>query len=110
MAGLSQLGNSLYRGDVSYNIVGRRKAWYLVSAILIILSIATLGVRGLNLGIEFKGGAEFSVPLTVANDVSVCRLVKLCLPQARHRQPSQSLVATQFEFKLQHFPRRHLTH
>ena len=71
MAGLSQLGNSLYRGDVSYNIVGRRKAWYLVSAILIILSIATLGVRGLNLGIEFKGGAEFSVPLTVANDESV---------------------------------------
>ena len=71
MAGLSQLGNSLYRGDVSYNIVGHRKAWYLVSAILIILSIATLGVRGLNLGIEFKGGAEFSVPLTVANDESV---------------------------------------
>ena len=71
MAGLSQLGNSLYRGDVSYNIVGRRKAWYLVSATLIILSIATLGVRGLNLGIEFKGGAEFSVPLTVANDESV---------------------------------------
>ena len=71
MASLSQLGNSLYRGDKSYDIVGRRKAWYLISAILIILSIATLGVRGLNLGIEFKGGAEFSVPLEVANDESV---------------------------------------
>ncbi len=71
MASLSQLGNSLYRGDVSYNIVGRRKTWYLVSAILITLSIATLGVRGLNLGIEFKGGAEFSVPLASANDQSV---------------------------------------
>jgi preprotein translocase subunit SecF len=71
MANLSQLGNSLYRGDVSYNIVGRRKVWYLVSAILIALSIATLGVRGLNLGIEFKGGAEFSVPLASANDQSV---------------------------------------
>ena len=71
MASLSQLGNSLYRGDVSYNIVGRRKAWYLVSAILIVLSLATLGVRGLNLGIEFKGGAEFSVPLSVANDEDI---------------------------------------
>jgi len=71
MASLSQLGNSLYRGDVSYNIVGRRKAWYLVSAILIVLSIATLGSRGLNLGIEFKGGAEFSVPLEQANDASI---------------------------------------
>lgn len=71
MVNLSQLGNSLYRGDVSYNIVGRRKAWYIVSAVLIVFSIATLGVRGLNLGIEFKGGAEFSVPLNAADDASV---------------------------------------
>ena len=71
MASLSRLGNSLYRGDVSFNIVGRRKAWYAVSGILLILSIATLGVRGLNLGIEFKGGAEFSVPVAQANDESV---------------------------------------
>ena len=35
------------------------------------LSISTLGVQKLNLGIEFKGGAEFSVPLDVADDQSV---------------------------------------
>jgi preprotein translocase subunit SecF len=73
MASLSQLGNGLYRGDISYNIVGRRKAWYIVSAILVVLSLATLGVRGLNLGIEFKGGAEFSVPLTVASDEDIAQ-------------------------------------
>ena len=73
MASLSQLGNSLYRGDVSYNFVGRRKVWYFVSAVLVILSLATLGIRGLNLGIEFKGGAEFSVPLASANDQSVSK-------------------------------------
>lgn len=71
MAGLGDLGNRLYRGDVSYNIVGRRKLWYLVSAVLLVLSIATLAVRGLNLGIEFKGGAEFSVPVASATDASV---------------------------------------
>jgi len=73
MASLSQLGNSLYRGDVSYDFVGRRKVWYLVSGVLVILSLATLGIRGLNLGIEFKGGAEFSVPLASANDQSVSK-------------------------------------
>jgi len=73
MASLSQLGNSLYRGEVSLNIVGRRRAWYLISAILIALSISTLGVQKLNLGIEFKGGAEFSVPLAVADDSSVTK-------------------------------------
>ena len=71
MAGLGDLGNRLYRGDVSYNIVGRRKLWYLVSAVLLVLSIATLAIRGLNLGIEFKGGAEFSVPVASASDSSV---------------------------------------
>jgi preprotein translocase subunit SecF len=71
MTNLSQLGNSLYRGDVSLNIVGRRRTWYLISAVLIVLSISTLGVQKLNLGIEFKGGAEFSVPLDVADDQSV---------------------------------------
>ena len=73
MASLSQLGNGLYRGDVSLNIVGRRRTWYLISAILIVLSISTLGVQKLNLGIEFKGGAEFSVPLVGANDASVTK-------------------------------------
>ena len=73
MANLSQLGNGLYRGDVSLNIVGRRRTWYLLSAIFIVLSISTLGVQKLNLGIEFKGGAEFSVPLAVANDASVTK-------------------------------------
>ena len=71
MPSLSQLGNGLYRGEVSLNIVGRRKAWYLISALLILLSITTLGVQKLNLGIEFKGGAEFSVPLATANNESI---------------------------------------
>ncbi len=56
------LGAKLYRGEVSYNIVGRKKFWYSVSAALIVLALVGLLVRGLNLGIEFKGGAEFYVP------------------------------------------------
>ena len=71
MAGLGTLGNRLYRGEVSYNIVGRRKLWYSVSAILVLFSIAILGIRGLNLGIEFKGGAEFSVPVASASESSI---------------------------------------
>lgn len=59
MKGLSNLGNELYRGQKSFNIVGSRKIWYTVSAILLSLSFAILGSRGLNLSIEFKGGAEF---------------------------------------------------
>src|SRR6188768_3375564 len=62
MSRLSVLGHRLYSGEVSYNIVGQRRRWYVISAILVGLSLLSLGFRGLNLGIEFSGGAEFQVP------------------------------------------------
>ncbi len=54
----------LYRGDLSYNIVGNRKRWYKLSAIILLLALVGLFGRGLNFGIEFQGGAEFQVPAT----------------------------------------------
>lgn len=54
--------NKLYRGEVSYDIVGRTKLWYTISAVILLLAIVGLTVRGLNLGIEFRGGAEFVTP------------------------------------------------
>lgn len=70
---LGDLGNRLYRGDKSFNIVGKRKVWYSVSAVLLALSFAVLGIRGLNLGIEFKGGAEFTVPASNATTETVTK-------------------------------------
>jgi preprotein translocase subunit SecF len=59
MTKVGDFGGRLYRGEVSYDIVGRRKRWYVLSAVLIMIAVVGMGVRGLNLGIEFKGGAEF---------------------------------------------------
>jgi preprotein translocase subunit SecF len=61
MSRLGALGARLYHGEASYDFVGKRKIWYSVSAAIIVIVIAGLGLRGLNLGIEFKGGAEFQV-------------------------------------------------
>lgn len=62
MSRLGSLGHKLYSGEVSYDIVGRRKKWYMVSAVLLLVAISGILFRGLNLGIEFSGGAEFYVP------------------------------------------------
>ena len=61
MAKLSGLGGRLYSGETSFNIVENRKRWYSLSAIFIIVSFFALFVQGLHLGIEFKGGASFTV-------------------------------------------------
>lgn len=50
------------RPRTNIDVIGRRKWWYLLSGALIVLSLAGIGMRGLNLGVEFRGGAEFVVP------------------------------------------------
>ncbi|MDX6223698.1 MAG: preprotein translocase subunit SecF [Frankiales bacterium] len=55
-------GARLYRGEKSYDIVGRRRRWYTASGVIIVISLASLLFRGLNLGIEFKGGVLFNPP------------------------------------------------
>jgi preprotein translocase subunit SecF len=59
---LRTLGQRLYQGKISYDFVGKRKTWYTISAVILIITIGSLVFRGLNLGIEFRGGAEFSIP------------------------------------------------
>jgi len=51
------------------NFVGYRKWWYLLSGVVIVAGMISFGFRGLNLGIDFKGGnlfeIEFEKTLTV---------------------------------------------
>jgi preprotein translocase subunit SecF len=62
MSRLGNLGGRLYRGDVSYDFVGRQKRWYILSGIVLLIAIVSLVTKGLTLGIEFKGGAAFQLP------------------------------------------------
>ncbi|MBO4256514.1 protein translocase subunit SecF [Streptomyces griseorubiginosus] len=62
MSKLGSLGARLHRGEVGYDFVGNRKIWYGVSILITITAILGLTVRGLNMGIEFQGGAVFTTP------------------------------------------------
>lgn len=61
MSKLSGIGGRLYRGETSIDFIGKRRRWYSISALFILLSIAALSLQGLHLGIEFKGGSSFTV-------------------------------------------------
>jgi len=61
MSSFAQFGNELYSGKRSFDIVGRQKTWYAVSLVLLILASIGLFGRGLNVGLEFRGGSEFRV-------------------------------------------------
>ncbi|MFI8964407.1 protein translocase subunit SecF [Streptomyces sp. NPDC053493] len=68
MSKLGDLGARLHRGEVGYDFIGNRRIWYGISILITITAIVALAVRGLNMGIEFQGGAVFTTPKT---DVSV---------------------------------------
>ena len=55
-----------FHKKTSYPFMHTRKVWYVVSAVMILVSIASLAVRGLNFGIDFTGGVvlELSFPQT----------------------------------------------
>jgi len=60
MASFSQFGNDLHTGARSINIIGRRRLWFIISAVAILLSLAIPFLRGgYTFGIEFTGGSEF---------------------------------------------------
>jgi preprotein translocase subunit SecF len=61
MAKFSGLGGRLYSGETSFNIVENRKRWYSISAVFLLISLGALIVQGLHLGLEFKGGASFTL-------------------------------------------------
>ena len=64
----SSIGNDLYTGRRSFPFIAKRKYWFAISLALIAISAVTLAVKGLNLGIEFTGGSQFTVSRTKVTD------------------------------------------
>ena len=60
----ADFGNALYTGERSIDFVGRRKLWYLIALVLIVISVVGPFLRGgFVFGIEFTGGSQFQVHL-----------------------------------------------
>ena len=60
--------SKLYHGETRIDFIGRRRIWFAVSAVAVLLSLGSLVTRGFQLGIDFEGGVVWELP---AGDASV---------------------------------------
>ena len=73
------------RGETTIDFVGLRRRWFMFSAVLILVSIAALGLRQLNFGLEFEGGVAIQSPNPAGAELQELRdsLTALGLGDAR---------------------------
>jgi preprotein translocase subunit SecF len=92
------LASRMYHGETSYDFVGRRRLWFSISAVLVLISLASLVWPGLNFGIDFKGGAVFRVqPERPVTEAEVRRAVGPAaeVVQVTEQAPVQVIVQTE---------------
>jgi preprotein translocase subunit SecF len=75
MSRLGSLGGRLYRGEVSYDFVGRKRRWYMISGAILLISVVALFTRGLDFSVDFKGGAVFQFTAPSASQTLVTETV-----------------------------------
>ncbi|MER6671104.1 protein translocase subunit SecF [Amycolatopsis japonica] len=57
----------LYVGTGAFDVVGKRKRWYLFFGALVLVCIASMGIKGFNFGIDFEGGTQIQLPANGKN-------------------------------------------
>ena len=83
-----QVLRRLYTGTGAFDIVGKRKIWYIVFGVFLLVCIASISIRWFNLGIEFKGGTRIQLPAQgVAGTISTERVTDV-FNTTLHQEPA----------------------
>ncbi|MCH8496205.1 MAG: protein translocase subunit SecF, partial [Balneolales bacterium] len=61
--------------DPNYQFISNRKIGYIISSVLLVLSIAAILLKGLSYGIDFNGGIEVVVEFEEAASVGEVRSI-----------------------------------
>src|SRR3954451_1636155 len=62
----ASLAHRLYNGEAGLDVVGKSTLIYRITAVVVLICLASMIFRGFNFGIEFAGGNSFRVPGTSA--------------------------------------------
>jgi preprotein translocase subunit SecF len=74
----------LYHGETGIDFMGQRRRWFIVSGVVILIGMISLFTRGLNFGIDFRGGTSWEVQsATLSQGQTKSILSKYNVPDAK---------------------------
>jgi SecD/SecF fusion protein len=86
-----------------WDYIGRRRLWFAISGTVIAISIVAIGVKGLNLGIDFKGGTQITFSTPQPTSLEQVRTEAATIGQAgaviQGRGPSANGEYTKFQIR-----------
>ncbi len=83
----------LYMGTGGWDIVGRRRLWYIAAAFVLLICVGSMVFRGFTLGIEFVGGTQLQVPAASATGQIDPDVAKRVFADALGDEPTSAQLA-----------------
>jgi preprotein translocase subunit SecF len=80
----------LYVGTGAFDVVGKRKRWYLFFGTLVLVCLLSMIFRGFNIGIEFEGGTQIQMPANGTHGVITEDQAKESFQKALGRPASEA--------------------
>ena len=95
MRSMSDFGNDLYSGKLSFPFVAKRRLWFVIAIALIVGAAIVPIFKPINFSIEFTGGSQFTVSGLESPDQSVASdAVKSVVPSATTKARPSSTWST----------------
>ncbi|GAA0257840.1 protein translocase subunit SecF [Saccharothrix mutabilis subsp. mutabilis] len=78
----------LYVGNGAFDIVGKRKRWYILFGVVLLVCLASIIFRGFNAGIDFTGGTRVQLPAQSASGTISVEAAKESFTKAVGNEPA----------------------
>ena len=78
----------LYTGTGAFDVVGRRRTWYITFGVIVVVCLLSIAIRGFNLGIDFTGGTQIQFPVAGAGAPATVEDVRAVYEESMGQEPA----------------------
>ncbi|OBG88514.1 protein-export membrane protein SecF [Mycobacterium sp. E136] len=82
----------LYTGTGAFEVIGKRKLWYIVSGAIVAVCVASMLLRGFTFGIDFEGGTKVSMPSVTESGTVTTQQVEDVFSKTLGKSPESVVV------------------